>query len=183
LSGNLVEGVLAVFATDAAYKVEVLSEFKALAKDDPFVRAGQYAALAGSALSRSPAAAKAAGELGMFMEEVAVTRVGALACAIVSAPELELVGQLDSLFALAVAGVRIEVPDFMGAASFIDKLLKRAVGQAVERAPAEPVCGAVLGARFKDHLSQWQEFYLGTHPWAMGCSVTVNEKEFLLKCV
>jgi hypothetical protein len=183
LGGNLVEGVLAVFGTGEEYKAKVRKEFAALAKDDLSVRAGQYAVLADAQGPLPLPASRAAGELGLFMEEVAVTRAGALACGIVSAPELELVGQLDSLFSLAVSGVRIGMPDLGGARDFTDQLLKRALDQAVERTPAEPVCDVALETRLKGHLAQWQEFYAGAHPWAPGCTATVNEKEFALKCI
>lgn len=174
--------VQAADGADQEYWDRVTKELASRLKDNVDFRQGQYAALAEQNTLLPEAPAKAAGELGMMMEKAAATRLAALRCGLVTSEDVAGVGQFDSLLALSVAGERIGMPDLESARAFSDKMLKRAVEQALSRAPSSPACGTPLETELVAHLKEWQLFAEGKHPWAEGCRPEVTATELILRC-
>lgn len=179
---GVLSSLRASVGAELPYKREVEASFEKLAADDASFRAGQYARL----LSGNPRAGKEAqaalGELGLRMEQVASVRAQSLSCGLISAEDLEVVGQLDALFVLATTGTRVGVPDLGLARELTDKLMERALDQAQRRQGLTSACDADLETTLKEHLAEWQAFYAGEHPWTPGCRAEVTNEEFVLRC-
>ena len=77
-------------------------------------------------------------------------------------------------------GRHVGVDDFNTAKSAAAALLEL-TGANAQATPAE-ACGPALESAFKEHVTQWSQFYAGEHPWAPGCAVTSDEDSFVLKC-
>lgn len=182
LALGFVPSLRASVGADLPYAAEVTKALAQELRDSPEFRQGQYAALAEESTLLPAVPALAAGELGMLMEKAAATRLAALSCGIVTEVDVQGVGQFDSLLALSVAGERIGMPTLDVARAFTDKMLKRAVDQALARAPATPSCDQSLQEALTAHLKEWQLFAEGKHPWAEGCRPEVTTAELVLRC-
>lgn len=173
-------GLKTVVLRETSMGAEAQRRATTLLRDDVEFRRGSYAALLNG--RGDPRARGAAGDLGVFMEDVAATRVGALSCGFTRIEDVQLVAQLDSLFVLAVAGEQIGVPDVESAKLITSQLLEKAAARVEPLSTSSSDCSEALQTRFRGHLDQWGLFYAGTHPWARGCSATVSDKEFVLRC-
>lgn len=170
-------GALAM-ARDFAYRQAASVGFHQLARARLEYRIGQYAGVSG--LPSGVPAKDRAVALGLLLEQVLHTRRDIIACALADREAVALVGQLDGTFTLATMGRRIGVDDFDTAKAAAATMLELAEANA-RTAPAE-ACSPALESAFKEHVTQWSQFYAGEHPWAPGCTVTSDEDSFVLKC-
>lgn len=144
----------------------------------PSFKQGLYAAA--SPVKASPQTQRRVGEIGVFMEGVAVARRDFLACNPANRSAVDLVAQLDETFALAALGRYAGIDSVEAAGSTAVALGQRvqATGQTL---PAQE-CSAEVESRYLADVKTFATFYEGTHPWAPGCRVTTDTDAFVLKC-
>lgn len=141
-------------------------------------RRGLYAAMLGA----GPGQPAEFGDIGVFLESVALTRARSLQCGIAGPAELAHVGAIDTFFTVAAIGLYARVGEPQRSQELASQLLEAAVSRAELRAQENFECEAALAQRFREDVQQWLDFAQGTHPWVPGCRVQEEGEDLVLQC-
>ena len=120
------------------------------------------------------------GEVGAFMERVALARRDYLACHPADQAAVDTVAQLDETFVVAALG-RYAGVDTVETARLTAVALAQRVQDAGQQVPPRE-CSADTDAKYLEDVKTFAKFYEGTHPWAPGCRVSSDADAFVLKC-
>lgn len=141
-------------------------------------REGLYSATLGT--RSSIAQRTAAAELGLFLEDMLVTREATVRCSQSEPEAVALVGQLDYPFAVATFGVRANIGDPETAQRAATSLIERVklMGSTIPAADCKPA----VKETFLNQVKVLQQFYQGQHPWTGSCRVVSDTEGLKLTC-
>lgn len=176
-------GPVAALATYAfqseADEIETSLAYVGLVEGNETYRRGIYAA---TLPATAPLISRTrVGELGLLLEDVGRTRAMAITCEVAPPEASEVVGALDSLFAMAATAMWVQPGAADASREVATYVLKQAQVELARSTPAK-TCDDTLSERFQSQVDQWVAFGKGQHPWAPGCTVALDNNDLLLKC-
>lgn len=141
-------------------------------------RGGAYSALLNPDATKPQRESVA--HLGLKLEAFANAREAGLNCLKMPEPMLVLMQGYDSVFATAVLGVSGGVTDAGAAHVLAEDLVARA--RTAAAMVQDKSCESTREPEVRGYATELQEFMEGKHPWAKGCSTSMDADGLKLSC-